>query len=151
MSRNTRRATIGVLLAMLVATGGVMASSAAGGAGSVILGSAEFAKPDGAGWGSAQPARIYNGGDPSGLVTEIHWTSWGGSTAIGYGLNSIFKAGGGYYSRPVIVELRAQSLGHCGGRPAYTQLAVRGPSKPEGQLGSWHLWSEAKSLCRFGF
>ena len=70
---------------------------------------------------------------------------------MGYGLNSIFKPRGGYYSRPVIVELRAQGLGHCGSRPAYTQLAIRGPSKPEGQLGSWHLWSEAKSLCRFGF
>ncbi len=151
MSRNATRATTGVLLAMLVAAGGAMASSAAGRAESAVLGSAEFAKPDGAGWGSTQPAKIYNGGDPSGLVTEIHWTSWGGSTAIGYGLNSIFKPGGGYYSRPVIVELRAQSLGHCGSRAAYTQLAVRGPSKPEGQLGSWHLWSEAKSLCRFGF
>lgn len=151
MTHNIRRATIGVLLAVISTTGGVLASSAAGGSGSVVLGSAEFAKPDGEGWGSAQPARVYNGGDPSGLVTEIHWTSWGSSTAIGYGLNSIFKPGGGYYSRPVIVELRAQELGHCGSRPAYTQLAIRGPSKPEGQFGSWHLWSEAKSLCRFGF
>jgi hypothetical protein len=148
---NIRRATIGVLLPVISTTGGVLASSAAGSSGSVVLGSAEFAKPDGEGWGSAQPARVYNGGDPGGLVTEIRWTSWGSSTAIGYGLNWIFKPGGGYYSRPVIVELRAQGLGHCESRPAYTQLAIRGPSKPEGQLGAWHLWSEAKSLCRFGF
>lgn len=68
MTHNIRRATIGVLLAVISTTGGVLASSAAGGSGSVVLGSAEFAKPDGEGWGSAQPARIYNGGDPSGLV-----------------------------------------------------------------------------------
>jgi hypothetical protein len=151
MTHNTKRATIVVLVAVLSTTAGVSASSAAGGPGSVVLGSAAFATPDGEGWGSARPARVFNGGDPSGLVTEIHWTSWGSSTAVGYGLNSIFKPGGGYYSRPVIVELRAQALGHCGSRPAYTQLAIRGPSKPEGRLGSWHLWSEAKSLCRFGF
>jgi hypothetical protein len=49
-----------------------------------------------AGWGTAKPARIFNGGDPSGLVTHIRWASWGGSTANGHGLNWIFKPGGGY-------------------------------------------------------
>lgn len=115
-----------------------------------VLGSAAFAKPDGEGWGSARPRRVYNGGDPSGLVTEIQWTSWGSDTAIGYGLGNIFKPHGGYY-HPVVVELRAQNLGHCGSQGAYTQLAIRVPSKPEAPLGTWHLWSEAKSLCRFGF
>lgn len=115
-----------------------------------MLGSSAFAKPYGEGWGTARPAKLYNGGDPSGLVKEIPWTR-GGRTAIGYGLGWIFKPGGGYYSRPVLVELRAQALGHCGSQPAYTQLAIRTPSKPEAPLGSWHLWSEAKSLCHSGF
>ena len=151
MRGNASYATIAVLLALVLSGGGLLACDAAGGATDVVIGSAEFAKPDGEGWGTSMPPKLYNGGDPSGLVNEIRWTTWGGSTAIGYGLNSIFKPGGGYYSRPVIVELRAQSLGHCGSRPAYTQLIIRGPSKPEGKLGSWHSWSEAKSLCRFGF
>jgi hypothetical protein len=125
--------------------------ASAGSGSSITLGSSAFAKPDGEGWGAARPARIYNGGDPSGLVTEIQWTNLGGTVAIGYGLGSIFKPKGGYYSRPVLVELRAQTLGHCGSQRAYTQLAIRSPSKPEAGLGSWHLWSEAKTLCRFGF
>jgi hypothetical protein len=61
------------------------------------------------------------------------------STAIGYGLNSIVKPNGGYYSRPVIIELRAQKLGRCtsSGPRAYTQLYFRVPSRSEGPLGPW--------------
>ncbi len=110
------------------------------------LGSSSFAAPDGKGWGTARPVKIFNGGDPSGLVREIQWTSWAGSTAIGYGLGNIFMPHGGYYP-PVLVELRAQALGHCGSQRAYTELAIRAPSKPEGPLGTWTLWSESKSLC----
>jgi hypothetical protein len=123
------------------------AAGTTGAANNVALGSAVFAKPYGEGWGTSRPTKLYNGGDSNGLVKEIQWTSWGGRTAIGYGLGWIFKPGGGYYSRPVLVELRAQVLGHCGSQPAYTQLASRAPSKPEAPLGSWYLWSEAKSLC----
>lgn len=68
-----------------------------------VLGSAAFATPNGEGWGSAQPRRVYNGGDPSGLVTEIQWTSWGAHAAIGYGLGNIFKPHGGYY-HPVVLS-----------------------------------------------
>jgi hypothetical protein len=31
-----------------------------------------------------EPSTIFNGGDPSGSVTKIHWTGWGNPTAIGY-------------------------------------------------------------------
>jgi len=78
---------------VLIAT---VVSSSAGSGSSVALGSSAFAKPDGEGWGAARPPRIYNGGDPSGPVAEIQWTSWGANVAIGYGLGSIFKPGGGY-------------------------------------------------------
>ncbi len=73
----------------------------------VVLGSAEFAKPDGEGWGTSKPPKIFNGGDPSGLVSHIRWASWGGATAIGYGRNAIFKPGGGYYTQLATIELRA--------------------------------------------
>lgn len=138
-----------LLVLCVLASAGLTAPAAI--ASGVVLGSPAFAKPYGEGWGTARPAKLYNGGDPSGLVKEIQWTSWGGRTAIGYGLGWIFKPNGGYYERPVLVELRAQSLGHCGSQSAYTQLAIRVPPKPEGPLGPWHLWSEAKSLCHFGF
>jgi hypothetical protein len=122
-------------------------------ASTVVLGSEAFAKPSGAGWGTSQPRRIYNGGDPSGLVTEIQWTGWGGPTAMGYGVGSIFKPRGGYYSQPVLTELRASGLGKCtpGGPPAYTHLSVRAPIRPEGPYRPWSSWSEAKTLCEFGF
>jgi hypothetical protein len=39
------------------------------------------------GFGQVEPPEIYNGGDPTGLVTDITWTSWGGPEAIGSGTN----------------------------------------------------------------
>jgi hypothetical protein len=147
--RGRRRIQLALAVIAVALVGSV--SVAAYGAGGPVLGSASFATPYGEGWGKARPAKIWNGGDLNGMVKEIQWTSWGGRTAIGYGLEWTFKPTGGYYERPVLVELRAQRLGHCGSHRAYTQLAIRTPEKPEGPLGSWHLWSEAKSLCGFGF
>jgi len=118
-----------------------------------VLGARAFAAPHGEGWATARPARIFNGGDPSGLVTRIHWTSWGGTSAVGYGLNPIFKPQGGYYSRPAQIELRAHALGKCSpqGPRAYTQLSFRVPSYPGGPLGAWMLWSGARTICRSVF
>ena len=153
MSHSATRSTLAGLLGLVLLSGVLLAPGAAGGSTSVVLGSATVAQPDGEGWGTSRPRRLFNGGDPSGLVTEIWWTSWGGSTAIGYGLNSIFKPAGGYYTQPVIKELRAQKLGKCSshGPQAYTQLYIRGPERPNGPVGPWRLWSEAKSLCSPGF
>lgn len=111
------------------------------------LGSRVFYAPHAKGFGTAHPSTISNGGDPSGVVTKIAWKAWGGQTAIGYGLNSIFKPNGGYYPRPVRIELRAQHLGRCAGQLVYRQLDVRLPAKPGGPLGKWFLWSGAKNLC----
>ncbi len=78
-----------------------------------VLGSKSFAGPPGVGWGTYAPREIFNGGDPSGMVTAITWTGWGSPTAIGYGKSFIFKPAGGYYPGAVKVELRASVLGHC--------------------------------------
>ncbi len=75
----------------------------------VVLGAKEFMGRDGEGWGSAHPSRIFNGGDPSGLVKDIRWTSWGPSTALGTGENAIFKPGGGYYAQLATISLRARA------------------------------------------
>lgn len=92
----------------------------------VVLGAASFA-PSGDGFGTAQPAGIFNGGDPSGHVSQIHWTGWGSATAVGTGMSSIFKPQGGYYPQLVPVRLRADQLASCtpGGPPAYTHLGAR--------------------------
>ena len=37
----------------------------------------------GAGFGQIRPSKIFNGGDPTGLVSHITWTSWGGARASG--------------------------------------------------------------------
>jgi hypothetical protein len=112
------------------------------------LGAKAFAAPYGEGWGTVRPAAIFNGGDPSGSVTDIHWRSWGGPTAIGWGRNPIFKPGGGYFAHPVAAELKASALGHCGARRAYTRLQIRVPKRPGGPLGPWQLWSGAASICK---
>ncbi len=133
------------LLAVALATAALAHTTAAS---SVVLGNKAFA-PQGTGFGKVRPSKIFNGGDPSGLVSSIHWKSWGGSKAIGFGKGSIFKPKGGYYHKLVTIELRAQSLGKCTstGPTAYTKLYFRAPSHPGGKLGKWKLWSLAKSIC----
>lgn len=148
------------LVAVAVSAVGVLLFVPAGGAstgtrplaaarGRVVLGAKAFA-PNGTGWGSSRPSTIFNGGDPSGLVTHIHWSSWGGSTARGHGLNAIFKPHGGYYRQLATIELRASSLGHCsaGGPRAYRHLDIRVPARPGGPLGPWTAWAGAQSICR---
>ena len=83
-----------------------------------VLGAKAFA-PMGEGFGTVAPPKIFNGGDPSGLVSNITWHHWGSRTATGWGKTSIFKPHGGYYPQQVRAELRASRLGRCGKpRPA---------------------------------
>jgi hypothetical protein len=133
-----------VLAALLacIATGSVEAAA------NPVLGAKSFAAPAGEGFGTTEPSTIFNGGDPSGLVTKIHWTGWGNPSAIGTGLNPIFKPGGGYFRKPAMIELRATDLGKCGARAAYTRLEARLPKHPGGKLGKWFLWSGAKTICK---
>lgn len=144
-----RRCVITAMLAVgLSLTVGALPADAAS---KVVLGSPTFEQPPlgGEGWGTFRPAKIYNGGDASGQVREIQWTTWGGKTAIGYGLTAIFKPHGGFYPQSVLAELRASGRGKCSpsGPPAYTHLYVRVPARPEGPLGPWFLWTEARSIC----
>jgi hypothetical protein len=115
----------------------------------VVLGAKGFA-PGGDGFGTVQPADIYNGGDPSGHVSQIRWAGWGSNTAFGTGMSWIFKPSGGYYPQPVVVQLRADRLASCapGGPSAYRRLSVREPSVPGGPLGPWVDWSGG-NICSF--
>lgn len=133
-----------------VFSGTATAATSAGKSRAPVLGSKKFEAPGGVGWGTVKPKEIFNGGDPSGLVTNIKWTGWGEKKAYGWGRNAIFKPGGGYYPQLVRIELRAQQLGSCskGGRPAYTHLYAREPSKPGGKLGRWYSWGyNGHNIC----
>jgi hypothetical protein len=50
-----------------------------------VLGQLAGVFAQGQGFGQAEPSKIFNGGDPTGLVEHIRWQSWGGPKAIGYG------------------------------------------------------------------
>ena len=115
----------------------------------VTLGSSKFFAPLSRGFGTVRPKEIFNGGDPSGLVTNINWVSWGGAQATGHGLSAIFKPGGGYYGTPVRIDLIARDEGTCPGvsHPADRQLFAREPSRPRGKPGKWFLWAGANDLC----
>lgn len=72
------------------------------------------------GYGTVRPATVFNGGDPTGLVRHITWSSWGGATATGRGEAEWVAPGQtvaqGIFQPATIV---AFDLGSCGGHPAY--------------------------------
>jgi hypothetical protein len=61
------------------------ASASASPAGVPTLGrlAGDFAQ--GQGFGQVKPTKIFNGGDPTGLVTNVVWSSWGGTQATATG------------------------------------------------------------------
>lgn len=141
-----------VLISAAVATVGLLAvcglGSASGARGeSVVLGGVIYGAQAGEGWGTERPSVIFNGGDPSGLISNVHWSSWGGAEARGHGLNSIFRPHGGYYRHQVTIFLRAREIGPCEGNRAYLRLLVREPRRPGGPLGPWRSWSGRGTIC----
>jgi hypothetical protein len=77
----------------------------------------------GTGFGSVRPAKIFNGGDPTGLVSGITWKSWGGHTAVGTGTSEYVGPGqsvatGSQASARVV----AFNLGYCAGKLMYRNL-----------------------------
>lgn len=81
------------------------------------------------GYGSAQPTEISNGGDPTGIVTNVSWQSWGGPQAVGTGT--------GYYDPPNVpvaqstpeqATVVAFDLGTCDGLYMYQAIEWYFPS-----------------------
>jgi hypothetical protein len=74
----------------------------------------------GQGFGQVEPAKIFNGGDPTGLVTHITWQSWGSRRAIGSGTaeyvgpNQSVATG-----KPKPATVVAFHLGSCDGKLMY--------------------------------
>ena len=119
----------------------VLMSVVAGPSPSIVLG-AKHRLLYGVGWGTAHPRRIFNGGDPSGEAFDLTWRSWGNSTTTARGLTWVFTPHGGYYRKPLPIELRAFKIGRCtaGGPLAYTRLDARVVVRPGGAFGHWFPW-----------
>lgn len=72
------------------------------------------------GFGEVRPATVYNGGDPTGLVMHITWSSWGGSTATGTGDSDWVGPGQSVATgTQETVTIVAFDLGTCGGKLMY--------------------------------
>lgn len=106
--------------------------------------------PYASGWGQVAPAVVSNGGAAaSGTISSIHWTSWGGKVAYGQGLHPEYTPQGGYYPKPLVMEVRASGIRRCkpGGRLVYSLFAVREQVKPGGPMAKkWGLWG-GQNMC----
>lgn len=59
------------------------------------LGVAGAFAPNGVGFGQVRPTEISLGGDPTGILTDISWQSWGGSQVTGTGTGTSTYVGPG--------------------------------------------------------
>src|SRR5262249_55508353 len=65
------------------ATGATTTPSPGAGVATLGQSAGDFARGDG--FGQVRPPEIFNGGDPTGLVTHVAWKSWGGGRAVATG------------------------------------------------------------------
>ncbi len=77
----------------------------------------------GQGFGQVRPPKIFNGGDPTGLVAHVVWKSWGGAQAIATGISEYVgpnqsNASGTEEAATVV----AFNLGTCDGKLMYRAL-----------------------------
>jgi hypothetical protein len=80
--------------------------------------------PSQSGYGSVKPAKINNGGDPTGILWRVRWTRWGQRRAVGAGIGyfvwpGLGVADGSIRARAVLI---AYDLGSCRGKLAYRKI-----------------------------
>jgi hypothetical protein len=81
------------------------------------------------GFGQVKPREIFYGGDPTGLVCDIHWHSWGGRVARGTGVGWYISANQSVaQGHAAIATVIASNLGTWNGRPAYNRLTWSFPN-----------------------
>ncbi len=73
------------------------------------------------GYGTVQPTRVFNGGDPTGDIWDITWSSWGGKQAIGRGLSYAIPPGAVSVAQSIKepATIVAYNLGTCNGQLMY--------------------------------
>lgn len=75
------------------------------------------------GFGQVKPRVIFYGGDPTGLVCDIHWHAWGGRVARGTGVGWYVSGNESVaQGHSAIATVIASRLGRWKGRPAYNRL-----------------------------
>jgi hypothetical protein len=85
-----------------------------------VLGQLAGVFAHGTGFGRVRPAEVFNGGDPTGLVSKITWSSWGGATATGSGTSTYVAANQPFAAgRPQPATIVAFDLGTCHGKLMY--------------------------------
>lgn len=118
----------------------------------VVLGSKDFIVWGGIGFGTAHPAKLVVGGDPSVMVTDIRWHNWGRWKASGVGWYAVphYGRGGTYYRRHFRADLRVSGIGACDpkGPRTYMMLKVRVALQP-GQRPNWYEAAGSHGLCRY--
>jgi hypothetical protein len=148
MLRMRRAVHVGIVFAVLGLLAAAPLAQAATPSSDVVLGGKDYGAPYGEGWGTVRPHTISNGGaSASGRISQVRWSAWGGPVALAWGRLPLYKPNGGYYRRPVAIKVRADKLGECEGRTAYTRLSIRYPKRPGGKLGPWRLWSGTPDIC----
>jgi hypothetical protein len=77
----------------------------------------------GVGFGQVEPREVYNGGDPTGLVTSITWHGWGQAQAVGAGRGTYVAPGQAVAAGKIEpVRIVAFDLGTCNGRYMYAAV-----------------------------
>lgn len=104
----------------------IAAASACGSSGPRLTAVPTLGRPEpgiflhGVGFGRVRPATVFNGGDPTGLVSHVVWSSWGTARAVGTGTSDWVgpdqSVAGGTQEPVTIVAFR---LGTCHGKLAY--------------------------------
>jgi hypothetical protein len=120
--------------------------------GPVVLGSKNFIQWGGRGFGTAHPAKLVVGGDPSVLITRIRWHHWGRPRAWGVGQYAAphFGLGGVYYRKRLRAELRLSKIGRCSpsGPRTYMALKVKVALQPDQRPG-WYEVDGSHGLCTY--
>jgi hypothetical protein len=87
---------------------------------------------NGAGFGAIEPKELSLGGDPTGMLVKIKWSSWGGTQATGTGTGYYEPAGvavaGSLPTPATVVGFR---LGRCDGVVMYQAVEWYFPTKGE--------------------
>jgi hypothetical protein len=119
----------------VVAHPALAAAAAAHGEPTLGLRTGTFAQ--GSGFGQVRPKTVYNGGDPTGLVTSISWQGWGGAQAVGAG-RGLYVAPGQAVAQGTIEPVRivAFDLGTCNGRYMYAAVEWYFPQHKQAFDGS---------------
>jgi hypothetical protein len=76
------------------------------------------------GYGQVKPTTVSNGGDPTGVVTDVTWSSWGGNTATGTGASTYLSANASSMADAIQAKatIVAFDLGTCDGKLMYQAI-----------------------------